>query len=475
MADAALMAFGLWLGAFTGAATFLLCIALWLRTRPHRTVFRLPPRRDDCFACRGQQKTFPISVDANGFDLPPGLGSSEHTAFLVVRVRSTPMGRLVDPFVEVCHGEVKYRQYFERGAAGRRHLNLSPLFTERGQSPVGRVGLRGGSIRLERDATLVLFDPPPIGDAPIVVLAPHPDDAEIAAFGIYQGPRSWVATITAGEMGGVDLSRILASGENTIRWNAFLRVWDSVTIPQLGGVPAERCLNLVYPDSQLRTMHEHVNRPARIACDEILSRRTLRLQNRAPEFQGADSECTWMDLVDDLRRLLDKAKPGIVVCPHPLIDEHPDHVFTAVALNEAIRDSVHANALFLLYAVHRRGTPVYPCGPADAVVSLPPWTEPTWLAESVYSHPLAPQVRTAKFFAIEAAHGLRACADDEPKSVRRAFGAVKREVSALFGGVGLRPASFLRRGPRPNEIFFVASAGALSELVERALAKDGSS
>ncbi|HTB74972.1 MAG TPA: PIG-L family deacetylase, partial [Polyangiaceae bacterium] len=230
----------------------------------------------------------------------------------------------MDPFVEVCHGEVTYRQYFERGAAGRRHLNLSPLFTERRQSAVGRVGLCGGSIRLERDATLVLFDPPPIGDAPIVVLAPHPDDAEIAAFGIYHGQRSWVATITAGEMGGVDLSRIISSGESTIRWNAFLRVWDSVTIPQLGEVPAEQCLNLVYPDTQLRTMHEHVNRPARIACDEILSRRTLRLQNRAPEFQGADSECTWMDLVDDLRRLLDKAKPGIVVCPHPLIDEHPD-------------------------------------------------------------------------------------------------------------------------------------------------------
>jgi hypothetical protein len=109
------------------------------------------------------------------------------------------------------------------------------------------------------------------------------------------------------------------------------------------------------------------------------------------------------------------------------------------------------------------------------VVSLPPWTEQTWLAESVYSHPLAPQVRTGKFFAIEAAHGLRGCADDEPKSVRRAFSAVKREASALFGGVGLRPTSFLRRGPRPNEIFFVATAGALSELVERALAKDGRS
>jgi LmbE family N-acetylglucosaminyl deacetylase len=461
-----------WLSTCGSGVVLLARVAWWLRTRRFRAVFRLPARRDDWLVCRGDQQTFAVPAERDGFELPAGIVLRGQTAFLTLDVKATPMGRLVDPFVEVSLGAVRYRQYFERHGAGRRHLNLSPLLADGGPTAIGRVGLRGGSIRWKRDASLVLFDRPPIDeDTETLVLAPHPDDAEIAAFGLYRGHRSWVATITAGERGTADLSAVVSRPEHMNRWNALLRVWDSVTIPQLGEVPAERCLNLVYPDAQLKEMYEQSAQPVRIACDDSISRRTLRLRNRAPEFQGGDSACTWKGLVDELRRLLDKTKPGVVVCPHPIIDAHPDHVFTTVALEQALHDSPYRGVLVFLYVVHQRDAPVYPFGPASSVVSLPPWTRREWMAESIYSHPLTPDVRIAKYFAIEATHDERAYANGEPRTVGQVFSIVKREVSALLGGVGLRPTSFLRRAPRPNEIFYVVSAESLTELVKRALAQ----
>jgi hypothetical protein len=105
-------------------------------------------------------------------------------------------------------------------------------------------------------------------------------------------------------------------------------------------------------------------------------------------------------------------------------------------------------------------------------VSLPPWTDEAWLGDSIYSHPLAPDEQRTKYFAVEATHDLRAHSTGEPRTTRQVFTAVKREVSALLGGTGLPSATFLRRAPRPNEIYWVVSAESLSELVQRALARD---
>jgi LmbE family N-acetylglucosaminyl deacetylase len=208
-----------------------------------------------------------------------------------------------------------------------------------------------------------------------------------------------------------------------------------------------------------------------LACEEALSRVTLRARNAAPEFQRGSPTCTWRDVVEDVRRLLEKAAPDIVVCPHPLVDGHHDHVFTTVAVAEAVRSLPPRNRLFLLYVVHRRDAPLYPFGPADTLVSLPPWTEDEWLADSVYSHPLAPDLQRAKFFAIEATHDLREYQGGAPRTVRQALVTARAEVAALVAGTGLPAASFLRRAARPNEIYWVVSEKSLAELVERALAR----
>ena len=451
-----------------GLGILVLAVAAWSwRVRRYRYGLRIRPRRDDRLECRGDHAVFPISVERSGFELPPGIVGCGQTALMALHVESTLLGRILDPFVEVRRGSVVFRQYFERGASGRRSLNLSPVFQSAEGAP-SSVRLQGSLLRWGRDATLILFEAPRVDGEDILVIAPHPDDAEIAGFGVYAGRHSWVATITAGEKGTSDLSAMCPHDEAP-RWNALLRVWDSLAIPQLGEIPQERCVNLVYPDGQLSRMYDRPAERFEIACEEILARAKLRTCNRAPEFQDDSRGCTWNGLVEELRRLVEKTTPTVILCPHPILDSHPDHVFTTVALEQAMRDHRPRDIRFLLYAVHAPDAPVYPFGPRDAVVSLPPWTDPEWLAESVYSHTLPSDVQRAKYFAVATAHDERTYAVAERRSVRGFLTALRREVSALLGGTGLRPTSFLRRAPRPNEIFFVVSGEGLSHVVNRAL------
>jgi LmbE family N-acetylglucosaminyl deacetylase len=442
-----------------------------LRRRRYRRVFRIPARRDDTFACRGPHTTFPVSLEPNGLAWPGGVVRRGQTAFLTLTTKAKTWGSAREPFIEVRHGSTVYRQYFERGVAGRRYLNLSPLFAGQGDAALPRIDLGGGSMRWEREATLTLFEPPAVDDAEILVLAPHPDDAEIAAFGLYARRRSWIVTVTAGERGTSDYTAVLPAGAATSRWSAMLRVWDSIHTPQLGDIPRERCVNLVYPDGKLEDLHHGVARGIEIACENQLSRLTLRSRNSAAEFRGGGAECTWDGLVAELRRVLDKTKPDIVLCPHPLIDGHPDHVFTSVALEEAARGGIGKELLFLLYVVHVRGVPVYPFGPAGGWVSLPPRMQDEWRADSIYSHPLGPDVQQLKYFAVECNHDEKTYSNGESRTLAGVVTAIRRELGALLGGTGLQPTSFLRRAPRPNEIFWVVSARTLSEFVKLALAR----
>jgi LmbE family N-acetylglucosaminyl deacetylase len=450
------------------AIVLLLALAGWFwRLRRYRWGFRISAHRDDCLACRDDPPSFQTTLDSSGFELPAGVVKRGRTALLSLDIESTLRGRIVDPFVEVRRGSVVFRQYFEQGARGRRFLNVSPVCQD-GEGAGLRVDLRGSAIRWKRDATVMVFDAPPVDGERILVIAPHPDDAEIAGFGVYAGRGSWVATITAGEKGTSDLSAICSRREAT-RWNAHLRVWDSLSIPQLGRASQERCVNLVYPDGKLREMHARPSERFEIACEEALARAELRSWNATPDFRVGGRACTWDGLVEELRRLVERAAPSVILCPHPILDAHPDHVFATVALDQAVREHRAKDVRFLLYVVHAPDAPVYPFGPRDAVVSLPPWTDAEWLAESVYSHPLPIDIQRAKYFAVGTAHDERTFAGDEPRTLWAALTTVKREVSALLGGTGLRPTSFLRRAPRPNEFFFVVSAEGLSQVVRRAL------
>jgi len=431
-------------------------------------------RRDDRVACRRAPEPVPIRVDPGGFDLPRLPGADGGTALLSLDVTASAAGAWREPFLEMRldgHARAE-RQHFDRGARGVRVVNVSPLVEAAGDGGSTRVSLSGGSLRWAGEAALLVFSPPPLGDATVLVLAPHPDDAEIAAFGLYAGrpTRSWVVTVTAGEHGAMDLRRIAGAPaeRDAVRWRASMRVWDSLTIPRFAGVPAERCVNLAFPDGALAQMFRHPDRAHVLACEPSPTRAALRARNGHPDFRRAVAGCTWADLVSDLRRVLDAARPDVIVCPHPVVDEHADHVYTTLALEDALRLGEHSARALLLYVVHSGVVRGYPFGPADTLVSPPPWTGGEWIADSIHSHPLSPELRLGKYLAVEAAHDARRYVDGSPRTGTQLARALRREVAAFVRGEAVDPITFfVRRALRPNEIYFVVSPDSFFELARR--------
>ncbi|EPN57961.1 hypothetical protein A244_11205, partial [Pseudomonas syringae pv. actinidiae ICMP 18807] len=51
---------------------------------------------------------------------------------------------------------------------------------------------------------------------------------------------------------------------------------------------------------------------------------------------GDDGQPTWNNLLADLRTLILKARPQVIVMPHPAIDPHPDHICAQAAVREAL-------------------------------------------------------------------------------------------------------------------------------------------
>jgi hypothetical protein len=113
------------------------------------------------------------------------------TALLAVR----SWGAEQNPWVEVSVGEFHVQQYLDANAVGVRWLNLSGLRAQLAAD--AEVIIRTHAVTLEAaGATVRLFDNHLDLQQRILVIAPHPDDAEIAAFGLYADRQATVVTVT---------------------------------------------------------------------------------------------------------------------------------------------------------------------------------------------------------------------------------------------------------------------------------------
>ena len=432
-------------------------VAGGLRHRFYSQWFRLPSNRSDLLPSRDATTRGEVTLDAGGVQIPPGT-LAHYSVLLRLTLRARLSGHLFDPYVEMRAGKIVMRQYFERGATGERYLNLSPMFQDDELcASMSRIALRARGLRWKLRGTLETFPVPRFEGARILVLAPHPDDAELAGFGVYMGRNAWVATITAGERSG-------ASPAAQLR-----RVEESLAVPRLASVPPEQTISLAFPDGTLASMHRDPSTAFRLACEESQPRAQLRALNVVPRFRVAAPDCRWEDLVGELRALLAHARPDIVVAPHPLLDSHPDHVFTAVALETAMRQSNIYPELFL-YVVHIAGAPMHPPGGFASVVGLPPLRHAEWVAEQIHSHPLDAVARLIKRQSLLAMSAVRESAGLASETPDRAS-AVRRLRNRL-AGVGAYPASLLRRADRPNEIYYRVRGSEFAALVGRLRATD---
>jgi LmbE family N-acetylglucosaminyl deacetylase len=396
----------------------------------------------------------PAEISNTGFVVPPIPGNWD-TAVLRLRLSSTLAGVWFEPSVMVEGAGFASRQFLERAAQGRRYLSLA---TDR-LMPGDHVTLEGRHLKWDSQiGELLLFRNPPLDARTLLVLAPHPDDAEIAAFGLYSESGAFIATVTAGNYVDGLYAHIYSGNEQQDTLRGDLRTWDSIAIPQLGGVIPEQVVNLGYGTNSLQKLYQagrdgSAPDPRETYLHAEYRRGAVRrLLGEIPESPN------WSMFVADLAALLDAVAPDAIVAPHPALDAAPDHQFTTIALLEALDQADTDQSVLYLYTNHHVLTEYYPFGPSDSIVTLPPWFDTGTHFATVYSHPLDEHMQVRKLFALDAMHDLRAAPDrfvggPTERFLGRLNSAAKQVIADPLGTY-----SYFRRATRPNELFFVYEA-----------------
>lgn len=387
--------------------------------------------------------SYDIDLGADGFAWPRIVGEAD-TAFLEIHVQSSSSP---DPAIGIQAGEVAFVQYFEQGGQGKRYLDVSPLLGA-GLSAGTMVQLLDqGAQWIGSTTTLVTFDNPPMEDRRVLVVAPHPDDAEIAAYGIYKAANADVVTVTSGDAGGRNFERLWADDGAHYRAKGRIRTLDSLVVPLLSGMSHESVRNLGYYDATLRSLWERKPETVAPPLAVLEDPAYYRQFNFDAELREREFESSWPALVADLLKELERVNPESIVAPHPMLDRHGDHKFAALALFEAIAQW-QGEAEILLYTNHAVGNEAYPLGPRDGMMGLPAWNQGNLYFRGLYSHPMSEEDRRRKLIALESMHDLR------PFDARDGSEIVA--IDPLF--------DYFRRGPRPNEVFFVTDTAGVREM-----------
>jgi LmbE family N-acetylglucosaminyl deacetylase len=407
----------------------------------------------------GRSRVFDVTVadldGVPGIVWPELVDARWDTALLGVRINAD--AAVAAPYVEIAGGRVSDRQYFPPGDSGERWLNLTFL---RGAMVGTRISLRGEGVTVAAPAaTLRLFQGGIDFSKSVLVLAPHPDDAEIAAFGLYANRNASVVTVTAGNAGAPTYEAVFDDPGDLYLFKGRIRVIDSITIPWQGRIPPERTFNMGYFDARLAEMHDKRDAVIPEMYRPNTDINVYRRENVGSMLPLRPRESKWGNLVDDMLTSLKKVKPVVVVAPHPQLDTHRDHQFTTVALSEALA-RWNRPVTLLLYTNHADRNR-YPYGPAGTLMSLPPPPPGDVVIDRVYSHPVSPGMQRLKLFALESMHDLRFTPTRQYQLAREDARALAPEKQGPEPDI-----TYLRRGPRSNELFFVYDRDTFAQMVQ---------
>lgn len=370
----------------------------------------------------------------------------DETLILAVQVKSSWLGRFLDPAVELIGTSIDDCQTFERGVKGVRYLNLTGL-----AAPLtsGTLRLRGRFCSVQGQPKLWVFRHSDARRRRLMVIAPHADDAELAAFGLYsQADDAWIVTVTAGEIEAEHYQAMGMDRAEAARVKGRLRAWDSIAVPRWGGVPEAKCVQLGYFCLQLPAMQAAPDQPIASREADMSDTRLFRQFNPMTLPGDADGAPTWNNLLADLRALLLQARPEVLIMPHAMIDPHPDHICSQAAVLEALQGLAWQPSVILGYANHLHDNDRWPMGDAHSGISLPPVFDAT--APLIpYSLELTLPIQRDKAMALGMMHDLQ----PPPPFKRR----LRRWLQRLLAGRRW-PAEgeneFFRKAVRRHELFW---------------------
>lgn len=385
-------------------------------------------------------------IEARCLLLEGDIGAAD-TLILQVQLKAGWLGRWLDPYVLIGSD----RQDFERGVSGRRYLNLSG---QQNALSGGTLQVFGRFCSIEPVVTLYALSNPDYAEQRLMVIAPHSDDAELAAFGLYSRARDVsIVTLTQGEIEAETYQALGLNQASAARLKGRLRAWDSLAVPLWGGVPQSQCVQLGYYCLQLPAMHDQPESAFASRESGEGDVRSVRAANPIQLPGDRDGIPSWRNLLADLVASLEHFQPEVVVTPHPQLDPHSDHVASTQALLAAIELSSWKPKTLLLYANHLHDNDRWPMGPAGFGIALPPAIE-ALPADGLWSTNLDAAQQLDKAMALAMQHDLQGAL---PLKRR-----IRRLIQRLLVGRSW-PATgedeFFRKAVRRHELFWVRTLG----------------
>ena len=432
------------------------------------TIYKYNVQKDYIYNFSGSSvKNVACTVEKEYFIIPH-IDDSYDTGFIPIRVISKKYWSIAEPYIEIYWNNIVYRQYFERGARGIRYLNIG-YFLQGGKEGEKKIRLRGANISWEtQKVDAVFFKNLALDKERILVLAPHPDDAEIAAFGLYNNKNSYIITITAGEYGYFSGQRNDKDEFLQTMNRGWLRVIDSITTPLIGGISPSRTYNFGYFDKSLKAMYENKN----IAVENKVLRTSnngiFRKYNVSNMMDNKGKVAKWSSVVSDMVEVLKIVRPSIIVTPNIYSDRHDDHKLTTVALIDALRKNNQKGYKLYLYSNHDVHSGYFPYGPSGSGIGLPPCFDNSIVFSSVYSYNLTYLEQMKKIFSLDAQHDIRPFVSGPNEDILF----VLRNISGkLFeyvnNNIFIGDTSYYRRSIRLNEIFLVIEPEDLDRYIEK--------
>lgn len=394
-------------------------------------------------------KYFRLKLKDNRIIIPDSLNLFNTTSFIKLNLNTNLKSNFFRPEIKIYNDKNIINQ-FEIGAKGIRYINISNLTNDNGKELI----IESKNISVDdQEVELIIFNNVNVNvkDSKILVIAPHPDDAEIASYGLYSTNNdTFILTITAGEAGINTYDEIYKDSTEQYLQKGKLRTWNSITVPLLGGISIENCINLGFFDGTLKTMYENRNKDIEGLYTKTNNINTFRKYNVSKLQTYLKGSSSWISLVENIRVLLDTIKPELIITPYPVIDSNSDHKFTTVALLEALKGKNIKNGRLLLYTNHHSKSEFFPFGNSGYGITLPPNFNDSLYFNSIYSIPLSTTIQNDKMFALEAMNDLRL--DTEWLNVK---GSAKITSEIFLRKILAKDKDYFRRAVRSNELFFV--------------------
>lgn len=408
------------------------------------------PKQDYCYDFPTATIKLPVILDQGIIQLPafPTIVEAD-TLFLAINLETSITGYLIDPYITIKADGVLDRQDFERGVKGLRYLNLSGFAK---QLAAGTVSLSSHHCKIQGELNLYAFNNPDYSQQRLMVIAPHADDAELAAFGQYSKSSSAsIITLTQGEIEADYYQQILnLNRAEAAQLKGRLRSWDSIAVPLWGGVPTSHCVQLGYYCLQLQAMRENPEQSFGSRESAENDTRLVRTFNTLTVPSDNDGLPTWHNLKNDMVALIEHFQPTVIILPHPQLDPHEDHVAASLLIDEVLNQTAWQPSTLLYYANHLHDNDRWPMGPAHNGISLPPITEALTADYSLWSPVLTKETQLNKIIALGMQHDLHPPMPTKKK--------LRRFIQTILTGRKWPKSGeneYFRKAIRKHEVFWV--------------------